>query len=96
MLSFISCALPDGLLIIVKTSAEGSRSASPDLVLLEWVIYILNIAIFALPIVYSLIQDVYSYVAESVSGGKYSSEEIPPREDQVRYSQRALYSRNAV
>ena len=52
-------------------------SGSKNLVFLEWIIYILNILLFAVPILYSLIQDAYSYVADKLAGRKYSAEQVP-------------------
>ena len=60
----------------IKANTEESVSGSKDLVFLEWVIYGLNIALFAVPILYSLIQDAYSYLGETLDGRKYSAEQV--------------------
>ena len=57
-------------------------SGSKDLVFLDWIIYILNILLFAVPILYSLIQDAYSYGADKLAGRKYSAEQVPGAGDQ--------------
>ena len=42
----------------------------------EWTVYIINIAIFAIPIMHTVAQDTSSYVDEK-SAGKYTSEKVP-------------------
>lgn len=74
--------LPDGLLLIIKENTEENVSGSKNLLFLEWIIYILNILLFAVPILYSLIQDAYSYVADKLAGRKYSAEQVPGAGDQ--------------
>jgi len=81
------------LLVQVEyTEEDASSGARADMMIAEWTVYIINIAIFAIPIMHTVAQDTSSYVDEK-SAGKYTSEKVPfqelpegevdPQDDQV-------------
>jgi len=68
------------LLVQVEYTKEDASSRDrADLMIAEWIVYIINIAIFAIPIMHSVAQDTSSYLDEK-SAGKYTSEKVPFQE----------------
>ena len=59
-------------MLIVKSQAEADAATRSDMDFLEWVIVILNGVIFAIPILYSFVENVYSAIVEKLSSRKYT------------------------
>ena len=66
------CLFSDGLMLIVKSQAEVDAEPRSDMDFLEWVIVILNGVIFAIPILYSFMEDAYSALVDKLSSRKYT------------------------
>jgi hypothetical protein len=66
------CLFSDGLMLIVKSQAEVDAATRSDMDFLEWVIVILNGVIFAIPILYSFMEDAYSALVDKLSSRKYT------------------------
>jgi len=56
----------------VKSQAEVDAATRSDMDFLEWVIVILNGVIFAIPILYSFMEDAYSALVDKLSSRKYT------------------------
>jgi hypothetical protein len=72
-----------GLMLIVKSQAEADAATRSDMDFLEWVIVILNGAIFAIPIFHSFVEDVLSALVEKLSRSKYTDDDIEDSQDSV-------------
>ena len=66
------CLSSDGIMLIVKAQAEADAAIRSDMDFLELVLVILHWAIFAIPILYSFMEEAYSALVEKWSSMKYT------------------------